>query len=130
MKLHSLGFTALHLSVCNMHEEATKVLLRIADDGWISERERTQGFTAFHMASENDDDDILYELLKNGAQISLKDDRDMTALHIAVERGHVNAVKEILVHGQTGGCEQVNRTTSLYLAVKNSFYDVVDVLIK
>lgn len=69
MKLHSSGFTALHLSAWNMDAVATEFLLHIADVDWISVREHTKGFTALHMASANDDDAMIDKLIENEAVI-------------------------------------------------------------
>lgn len=59
-------------------------------------RRDKRGMTALHLAAENDRGDIIQELLKNGAESCVKNNKEATPILVAAKRGYFDAVEILL----------------------------------
>jgi ankyrin repeat protein len=85
----SCGWTALHLAVWNMHTDMVIFLPEVVDPrSWVSAQNQ-DGITPLHLATSNNDVEVIKTLFNAGANNSLRDNDGQTAMHLAAQNGHV-----------------------------------------
>eukprot|EP01094_Clydonella_sp_ATCC50884_P008815 TRINITY_DN1836_c0_g2_i1.p1 TRINITY_DN1836_c0_g2~~TRINITY_DN1836_c0_g2_i1.p1 ORF type:complete len:1075 (+),score=115.55 TRINITY_DN1836_c0_g2_i1:107-3226(+) len=132
-----VGFTPLHIAGQLGSVEVLLALcngLKTLDSRMkvIQSRLRPFGFTALHYAAMNAHDDVVKELLRQGACV-VGDQNGITPLHIAARAGYVRVVRALL-HNEAGrrvlGCTTTNGTerTALDLAAQNNHTEIMELL--
>ena len=76
--------------------------------------------TLLMYSCDNNDEDIAFEIINNGANLDTQDNNGKTALMVAIERGHENIVEKLIGAGANLNLQDKNRATALILA---SFID-------
>jgi hypothetical protein len=124
------GWTTLHLSVWNMHQDTIEFLL----DGPMRPLvniQNNEGKTALHFAAWNNDQPVLRMLLQAGANVSLQDADGWTALHHAASEGHVECSQILFSQGRANlSALDKDRWTPMHLAAANGHTPAVLELIK
>jgi serine/threonine-protein phosphatase 6 regulatory ankyrin repeat subunit B len=90
----------------------------------------TNLFTALHLATLNGHNNVVEELLANGADVKAKTINNFTALHLASQYGHLEIVRT-LIKADPASLDQTTDlgVTSLNFAAKNGFLEIVRELI-
>lgn len=76
--------------------------------------------TLLMYSCDNNDEDIAFEIINNGANLDIQDNNGKTALMVAIERGHENIAEKLIGAGANLNLQDKNRATALILA---SFID-------
>ncbi|ASQ45131.1 ankyrin repeat domain-containing protein [Legionella clemsonensis] len=89
----------------------------------------SSGETMLHLASQNDDIDMVNWLLKRNADVNIAEDQGLTALHIAASRENNNILLLLLNHGAEVNADDHNGVTVLQCAIRAKKWGVVDTLL-
>jgi len=87
------------------------------------------GQTPLFKASEKGHLTIVKLLLKNGANLNVKDKDGATPLHVASYYGNQEVVKLLLVNGTNVNSQDVDGVTPLYNASKRGYLEIVKLLL-
>ena len=99
---HTRGWTSLHLASHgnpslgpNITPSFSNVAQLLLEHGADINAKATShsASTPLHIAAQQGRVEVVYVLLQNGANVSMKDDRGRTALQMASDRGHVDVMK-------------------------------------
>ena len=107
--------------------EAVKQQLAAGTD--VDAKDDKFGLTLLHMAAANNQNEIAKLLIKEGANVNIKDEDAQTPIHYASVNGHVDIVELLLVNNANVNIHPVNVYTSLHGAASGGHIDVVKVLI-
>ena len=127
------GITALH-AACDRGITAMVKELLIHEKIEINKRDHNKN-TPLHAACIGGEKDIVFQLIKNGADIGAKNNEEMTPLHVAVAERKLEIVKtiinmraedreELLQQSEKGG------HTPFLLAVKSEAEDIIKFLLE
>ncbi len=86
--------------------------------------------TVLHHASSNGNIKIVEHLLKNGADVNLKDDSDITALQLAVLDNHKDVVAVLLKNNADPNVKGYSGLTALHIAAENGNIEILTQLIE
>ena len=75
-------------------------------------------FTLLHLAAEIGNEVVVIELLKAGANIEAKDQREYTPLHWSIYFGHIEVVKFLIEKGAIKEAKGQDGITPLHLAAE------------
>ena len=92
-------------------------------------RRNERGETLLHLAAIKGDIASLKKLIKDGAQVGLKDYAGWTALHEACNHGELEAAKLLIKHGAEVNVPGFEGDTPLHDAVVNNHVEVVNMLL-
>ena len=122
------GWTALHLAVWTMQVDSVKFLLGIVDKRlWVSAG-NIEGVSSLHLATCNNDLEVLELLLNAGADVEAKNADGETPLHQAAKNGHADAIKALKEAGADVEAKNADGETPLHLAAKNGHADAIKAL--
>jgi ankyrin repeat protein len=122
------GWTALHLSVWNMHQDTVEALLTL---GGLVNVKNKDGKASLHLAAWNNDQTVLRMLLEARAKVSSLDADGWTAMHYAASEGHVECCQILFTEGGSDlSALDKDRWTPMHLAAANGHTLVVLELIK
>ena len=123
------GVTALMQAAEQNHFEITKLLL--AKDADINAKTTDNGQTALMTAAtKSGHTAIVGLLLKNGAEINIKNNKGTTALLVAACTGDTEIVNILLEKGADVNASNENGVTALLIAAQNGHTEVVKLLEK
>ena len=96
----------------------------------IQGQDTLQGWTKLHMVCSEGDKDAAEFLIRNGADVNLRDKRGATPLWIAASRGHREIVELLIEKGADINASDGRReATPLLIAARSGHADVVELLI-
>ena len=95
--MFKFGRTALHNAV--RENSRTEVLKILDDNKELLNTKDSHGFSPLYTASLFGFDEIMKDLIMNGADINSSDLGGLSCLHIASEKGHPKATELLLNHG-------------------------------
>ncbi|GFT56280.1 hypothetical protein NPIL_467881, partial [Nephila pilipes] len=156
---HNLNVTPLHLAAKNGHENIIRILLKhksnierdflgchplfyavvhnqkaavqfFLDRNIVDACVVLGGLTSLHIAAETGCLEVVNLLLKNGADINAKTDKQATALHLASLNGHIDIVKALIMIGAEINVHSHDGGTPLHNAVENGHENVVEILLE
>jgi ankyrin repeat protein len=106
------------------------VELLVSKGANIEAQDNLQGWTKLHMACSRGDKDVVELLIRNGADIHMRNDRGATPLWIASRDGHKEIVELLLKKGaDINASDRRRRSTPLLIAARSGHTDVVEYLI-
>ncbi|GFS99414.1 hypothetical protein NPIL_346171 [Nephila pilipes] len=155
----NLNVTPLHLAAKNGHENIIRILLKQKSNIEIdflgchplcyavihNQKAAVQlfldrnsvdacvvlgGLTSLHIAADNGCLEVVNLLLKNGADINAKNDKQATALHLASLNGHVDVVKTLIMIGAEINARSRDGGTPLHNAVEHGHEKIVEILLE
>ncbi len=104
----------LHYAIMDGHKKVAKLLVNQLT---INSRDKN-GFTPLHLATLQDDTELIDFLITKGAKINEKDaEEGYTPLHIASLYGSKKSVQTLINSGANLECEDNNFRTPLFLAI-------------
>ncbi|XP_023316812.1 ankyrin-1-like [Trichogramma pretiosum] len=126
---NKLGWTPLHLAVCNSHRKLTELLLRRGVDPNLSDKE---GFTALHhIALRETDDDLagtffkICDDIQQTVKLEVRDKRSDTPLHLALDNGLRKLTELLLRRGADPNSAGEKGLTALhYIALRETDDDL------
>ncbi|KAI2500923.1 serine/threonine kinase [Fragilaria crotonensis] len=122
--------TALIIACRFLQEEVVRELLQ-HDKVDVNAKCCNDGATALMKACHLGDVDIVLELLKHSADVTVRDDDGKTALFIASQFGRNKVVAELLKHNDVDvNVQHYDGTTALYVASKKGHVQVVRELLQ
>ena len=123
----SVGYTPLHCAVKEGYSDIVAALL--AKDANPNTTSRN-GWTALHLAMTRKviNSDLIFQLLKGGADVNAPTDNKFTALILAAKSGSEAAVRALLEAGARVDAEGENQSTAIHRAAHGGFLAVVKVL--
>ncbi len=89
-----------------------------------------QGFTALHLAAKLGKEDVIKLLVKKGADISLKDERNRTPLFLAAENNNTNSITPLISKGAKVNIQDKQHKTALHYAVIEKAKNAVEALLQ
>ena len=87
------------------------------------------GLTPLRMAAANNQNEIAKLLIKEGANVNIKDEDAYTPIHYASVNGHVDIVELLLVNNANVNIHPENVYTSLHGAASGGHFDVLKLII-
>ena len=133
MKIRDLvGDTPLHLAVQHPTNayELTNSLLRKEDGKELVNEVAADGMKPSLLAANCKQAEVIYLLLKNGADLKAVDDEHHTALHLACRSGCVKSVFYLIEFGDLNVNElDCYRQTPIFYAYPTNDYNLVEYLI-
>ncbi|KAF9894874.1 hypothetical protein FE257_004495 [Aspergillus nanangensis] len=101
-KADNRGFTPLHAAVQKWDEnrDRTLVWMLLHHEGVLVNTVTKHGFTPLHIAATNGLDEVVWLLLRKGADLMRRDNSGRTALHCAVTGGHVQISRMLSQHAK------------------------------
>ena len=86
------------------------------------------GVTALQLAAMNGFEDILIQLLENGAKLNDCDTDGFTALHLAASNGHIECVNLLINYKAAVNVKDRSGATPSHYAKQNGHDDILNVL--
>lgn len=122
------GQTTLHLAVRTKNREITELLLRRLK-ALVDEQDK-DGYTALHHAVYLNQYKLVEILLKNNANISIRNKFDQTPLDIAISQGHVEVVKFLLGNKADNKTKNKLGRNALHLSILAKNREITELLLK
>ncbi|XP_022256538.1 ankyrin repeat and death domain-containing protein 1A-like [Limulus polyphemus] len=123
------GLNVLHCAVQNNHMDVVTFLLESVENIEVNSCDRN-GQTSLHSAVANNNMDIVEQLVKFGADVSIKDKTGSTAVHLAAEKGyHLVLVRLLRVGVEIEDRDEEGRT-ALHLAAQYNHQKVAEILLE
>ncbi|XP_026860326.2 ankyrin repeat and death domain-containing protein 1A isoform X2 [Electrophorus electricus] len=88
------------------------------------------GKTAFHLAAEHGQLEVMEFLIGMGCAHNLKDKEENTALHMAAKRGSAEAFRKVLETTESINEKNIDGMAALHLAVDGGHYECVRLLVE
>lgn len=109
------GFNVLHHAALKGNVFATERILHKCRQ--IVDQKKDDGFSALHLAALNGHKDVAAVLLRNRAEVDIRNNREQTPLLLAVSQGHSSLI-ELLVHNNANiNVHDEDGDTCLHLAL-------------
>ena len=121
------GQTPLLAAASNSHEEIVELLAK--NKANLQSRDYRRGFTALHYAAENGLHAAMQSLLKQGANVNIRNGGLGTPLHLAANKNDAVGVKILLSHGANVSLMTRLGNTALHTAAYGGFEKVATPLI-
>lgn len=124
---NQFGDTPLHIATLKSYYDIAILLLDNKADP--NTKNQYNGYTALHIATEQNSLEEVYYLIKNGANIDEKDKSGETPLIIASKFGWTDIVKVLLDNDADIDARDNYGRTALHMADEKNFPDISDMLI-
>ncbi|KAM9122589.1 ankyrin repeat domain-containing protein 27 isoform 2-T4 [Pangshura tecta] len=118
------------LCQCSKCEPIQKKLTRIPANGLGVNVTNQDGFTPLHVAALHGHPELVYLLLKHGANISAKNMNHAVPLHLACQKGHFQIVKCLVDCNAKQNKKDVYGNTPLIYACLNGQHDIAALLLE
>ena len=122
------NLTALHLAIIKGDVAAARLILTQKND--VNSPMFDNGATPLMYAIANNNNEIVKELLSQGANVNAQEQDGLTALMLAVTGKNVEGVKALLDKGADVNLRTGNGGTALAAAKKLNIQEIIDLLIK
>uniref|UniRef100_A0A8C3RMB5 Ankyrin repeat domain 27 n=1 Tax=Chelydra serpentina TaxID=8475 RepID=A0A8C3RMB5_CHESE len=118
------------LCQCSKCEPIQKRLARIPANGLGVNVTNQDGFTPLHVAALHGHPELVYLLLKHGANISAKNTNHAVPLHLACQKGHFQVVKCLVDCNAKQNKKDVHGNTPLIYACLNGEHEIAALLLE
>ncbi|XP_067396118.1 ankyrin repeat domain-containing protein 27 [Emydura macquarii macquarii] len=118
------------LCQCSKCEPAQKKLTRIPANGLGVNVTNHDGFTPLHMAALHGHAELVYLLLKHGANISAKNANRAVPLHLACQKSHFQVVKCLVACNAKQNKRDIHGNTPLIYACLNGQHEIAAFLLE
>ncbi|XP_073163935.1 ankyrin repeat domain-containing protein 27 isoform X1 [Lepidochelys kempii] len=118
------------LCQCSKCEPIQKKLARIPANGLGVNVTNQDGFTPLHVAALHGHPELVYLLLKHGANISAKNTNHAVPLHLACQKGHFQVVKCLVDCNAKQNKKDVHGNTPLIYACLNGQHEIAALLLE
>uniref|UniRef100_A0A8C3HT14 Ankyrin repeat domain 27 n=1 Tax=Chrysemys picta bellii TaxID=8478 RepID=A0A8C3HT14_CHRPI len=118
------------LCQCSKCEPIQKKLARIPANGLGVNVTNQDGFTPLHVAALHGHPELVYLLLKHGANISAKNINHAVPLHLACQKGHFQVVKCLVDCNAKQNKKDVHGNTPLIYACLNGQHEIAALLLE
>ncbi|XP_050779011.1 ankyrin repeat domain-containing protein 27 isoform X3 [Gopherus flavomarginatus] len=118
------------LCQCSKCEPIQKKLARIPANGLGVNVTNQDGFTPLHVAALYGHPELVYLLLKHGANISAKNMNHAVPLHLACQKGHFQVVKCLVDCNAKQNKKDVHGNTPLIYACLNGQHEIAALLLE
>nr|XP_025039493.1 ankyrin repeat domain-containing protein 27 isoform X2 [Pelodiscus sinensis] len=118
------------LCQCSKCEPMQKKLARIPASGLGVNVSNQDGYTPLHMAAMHGHPELVFLLLKHGANISAKNTNHAVPLHLACQKGHFQVVKRLMDCSAKPNKKDVHGNTPLMYACLNGQHEIAALLLE
>ncbi|MCK4651017.1 ankyrin repeat domain-containing protein [Candidatus Babeliales bacterium] len=130
-QLDKENYTALHWAASLGNIKAANIILDSVSDcfSFVDKRGGKRRFTSLMSAISNGQEEMVFLLLKNNADVKVAGDGKWTALHVAAAKGNVEIIKSLLKSGAKLNAKDKDLNTPLIIAAMNKRYGAMKVLL-
>ncbi|XP_007669679.2 ankyrin repeat domain-containing protein 27 isoform X4 [Ornithorhynchus anatinus] len=118
------------LCQCPKCAPAQKKLTKSPGNGLGVNVTNEDGFTPLHVAALHGRADLVYLLLKHGANVGAKNVNKAGALHLACQKGHFQVVKCLMDFNAKQNKRDINGNTPLIYACLNGYHETAALLLE
>ncbi len=127
---HYLKEKLLKAATNGNNEDGIKNIINLVYSGADVNVQNKNGDTALHLATDNENTEIIKKLIEAGADVNVQNKNGDTALHLAIDNKNTEIIKKLIEAGADVNVQNKNGDTALHLATDNENTEIIKILIE